>query len=67
MEDSKVKRSELWVAIAGILVGLLHKKLGLNLDTQSVALIIGSIATYIAGRSGVKFAREVKNGDGSGS
>ena len=60
--DSQVKRSELWVTVAGILVGFLHKKLGIDLDAQSVALILGSIATYIAGRSGVKLAKELANG-----
>jgi len=66
-EDSQVKRSELWVAVAGIIVGFLHKKLGIDLDAQSVALILGSIATYIVGRSGVKFAKELANGKKNGN
>ena len=48
------------------MVGFFHKKLGIELDTQSVALILGSIATYVVGRSGVKFAKQLANGKKNG-
>lgn len=46
-------------ALAGVIVALAGKW-GLNLDTESVALVVGPIVAYILGQGAADFGKERK-------
>lgn len=52
--DLNEKKTELLALAAGMLVSVLNKKLGLDIDPTTMATLLGSVVVYIVQRGWVK-------------